>query len=226
MISKKMFANDIASELRRNMNQGTMLPGDRLPPERVLAENFSVARGTVRNAIQQLESEGLVETRAGSGSYVAGKVKKSATELINDATPLELIDARFALEPHMCRLAVLNAKSSDFSRLDDLLSRMDECVDDPIKFSELDTEWHTAIAESTKNQLLVWMVNQVNNVRNQDQWQMMRHLTLNPGTIQQYNTQHRQIFNAIRAREPERAAQLMKSHLESARLSLTRSADT
>ena len=52
----------------------------------------------------------------------------------------------------------------------------------------------------------------------------MRHLTLNETTIARYNTQHRQILNAIRTREPERVATLMKEHLETARLSLTRAA--
>ncbi len=223
---KRVGANTIASELRRGMSQGNLMPGDRLPPERVLADQFMVARGTVRSAIRQLEEEGLVETRAGSGTYVAGKPKDMTNEVISNASPLELIDARFALEPHMCRLAVLNAKTSDFDRLDELLVQMDAAENDPVRFSELDTEWHSYLAQTTGNHLLIWIVSQINSVRNQEQWKLMRHLTLNANTIKTYNTQHREIVNAIRAREPERAARLMKEHLEAARLSLTRSVAT
>ena len=59
-----------------------------------------------------------------------------------------------------------------------------------------------------------------------DEWTRMRHLTLDEGIIAQYNGQHRELLNAIRSREPERAAAKMKEHLETARLSLTRAADT
>ena len=76
------------------------------------------------------------------------------------------------------------------------------------------------------NGLLIWIIDQIANVRAQDDWTRMRHLTLDTRTINQYNAQHRQILNAIRTREPERAANIMKEHLETARLSLTRAAET
>ena len=86
--------------------------------------------------------------------------------------------------------------------------------------------FHTLLAESTGNSLLVWMMGQINSVRIQDEWARMRQLTLNRETIIAYNDQHRQILAAIRLREPERAANAMKEHLEGARLSLTRAAAT
>jgi len=70
------------------------------------------------------------------------------------------------------------------------------------------------------------MISQINAVRNQDQWSRMRRITLNGTTIARYTKQHRQALEAIRARSPEQAATLMKEHLETARLSLTRSAST
>ncbi len=70
------------------------------------------------------------------------------------------------------------------------------------------------------------LIGQITSVRELDEWRRMRHLTLNEGIITQYNSQHRQILNAIRTREPARAANLMKEHLETARLSLTRAAAT
>ena len=73
---------------------------------------------------------------------------------------------------------------------------------------------------------MIWIVSQINSVRNQEQWSRMRHLTLNASTISQYNLQHRQILEAIRSREPELAASYMQQHLEAVRLSLTRAAST
>ena len=224
--NKKLSSSDLTRLLRQTIANGEFSPQDRLPSERVLSERFGTARGTVRSALAKLEREGVVETRPGSGTYVVGEEGMVTNQIVANASPLELIDSRFALEPHSCRLAVLNARGADFEKLDALMDEMENAADNPAKFSELDTRFHALIAETTGNSLLIWIVAQINSVRNQEQWSLMRHLTLNKEMIHQYNLQHREIIAAIKSREPERAAQLMKNHLESARLSLTRSAAT
>lgn len=224
-------ANEIAGLIRQEITGGILAPRERLTPERELAGAYGVSRGTVREALNQLSSEGLVEIRRGSGTYVtAGTAVPdntiSISGIIEDTRPLELIDARFALEPHLCRLAVLHARQSDLNEMEDLLIAMEKNVSDQIEFSNADKKFHTMLAKSTGNSLLVWMMSQIDDVRNQEEWLRMRHLTLSTDTMLIYNRQHRRILNAIRAREPERAASLMKEHLETARLSLTRAADT
>ncbi len=219
-------AAEIAANLRRDIAKGALTARERLAPERELAAQFNVARGTVREALTRLAEEGLVEIRPGSGTYVTEQQPSETSSAILNARPLELIDARFAIEPHMCRLAVLHARRQDLDQLESFLEQMEDCAHDSVKFSQLDTSFHTLLAESTGNTLLIWVLSQINTVRGQEQWSRMRNLTLNEETINNYNIQHRQILNAIRTREPERAAVLMKEHLESARLSLTRSAAT
>lgn len=221
---RRIGAVDIAGMLRREITRGVYGARDRLPAERILADIHNVARGTVREALNQLAEQGLVDIRPGSGTYVADESAGDANPIIANASPLELVDARFALEPHICRLAVLHGRKGDFDRLEALLDEMEACVDDPDGFAEKDTEFHSILAETAGNSLLIWTVSQINKVRNREQWSRMRHLTLNATIIDNYNSQHRQVVNAIRTREPERAASLMKEHLETARLSLTRAA--
>ncbi len=222
----RLGSTEIAGHLRADIKHGQIALHDRLPPERTLAEKYKVARGTVREALNRLADEGLVEIRAGSGTYVTYDPEEAAHSVIMAARPLELIDARFALEPHICRLAVLHARSQDLDEMESLLEQMENCGDDMQLFSEADTQWHTRLAESTGNSLLIWIVGQINTVRNQPEWSNMRQITLNHEIVSVYNKQHRQILNAIRTREPEQAASLMKEHLETARLTLTRSAST
>ncbi len=74
--------------------------------------------------------------------------------------------------------------------------------------------------------MLIWVIGQINGVRRQEQWTRARHLTLNPVIINTYNKQHRLILESIKRREPERASLIMKEHLETARLSLTRAVGT
>jgi len=222
----KLGASDIAALIRREISKGNLHLHDRLPPERVLAETYGSARGTVRKALNLLEKEGFVEIRPGSGTYVVHQQENTNPGAIENATPLELMDTRFALEPHICRLAVLHGRRDDFDKLETLCTRMETLMDDPVIFSEIDTEFHRRLTECTRNGLLIWIIDQITNVRNQDDWSRMRHLTLDAGTINLYNVQHRQVLNAIRTREPERAANMMKEHLETARLSLTRASET
>ncbi len=190
-----------------------------------MAEAHGVARNTVREALARLAEEGFVVIRPGSGTYVAFQSESlMANKAIEQASPLELMDTRFALEPHICRLCVLHGRHASFDTLDSLCRRMEAALHDPVAFAEADTEFHWTLAETTGNRLLSWIINQINSVRSQDEWTLMRQLTLNEAMISQYNAQHRQILSAIRRREPERAASLMTEHLETARLSLTRAA--
>ncbi|MBZ0123095.1 MAG: winged helix-turn-helix domain-containing protein, partial [Roseovarius sp.] len=97
----KPGAAEIATLLRRAIASGTYMVNDRLPPERALAESHGVARGTVREALNRLAREGRVEIRPGSGSYVARAPAGDSMAAIGAANPLELMDARVAIEPHV-----------------------------------------------------------------------------------------------------------------------------
>ena len=223
---KRIGAAEIAAILRRKIFDGGLGYHERLPAERALSATYGVARGTVREAFNQLANDGLVEIRRGSGTYVLVDSFDPANSVIENTNPLELIDTRFALEPHICRLAVLYARPEELDRADELLAQMDNCINDIEGFSAADTAFHTLLAKTTGNQLLIWIVERINGVRNQEQWARMRRMTLTEKTISQYNLHHRQIIDAIRAREPEQAATAMQDHLGSARLSLTRVAST
>ncbi len=223
----KVGAADIAGIIRREITGGTYQLNERLPSSRQLAEKYNVARNTLREALLQLEREGMLVTRAGSGTYVTFETSQSgAVDAIRGASPLELIDARFALEPHICRLCVLHGRREDFDNLARLCDIMESSIDDPAAFAEADTAFHKGLSLATRNNLLIWIIDQITGVRALDEWTRMRHVTLDRNIIAKYNAQHRQILNAIRSREPERAANHMKDHLETARLSLTRAVET
>ncbi|RMD88799.1 MAG: FadR family transcriptional regulator [Alphaproteobacteria bacterium] len=215
---------DIAAAIRREISSGKLRRNERLPAERELAVQYGVARNTVRQALRRLEEEGFLEIRPGSGTYVIWAQAGAGHDAITSANPLELMDARFALEPHICRLCVLHGRRDDFERLERLCETMEASTSDPQGFSEADSDWHRVLAEATGNRLLIWVIHQINGVRGQEEWTRMRQLTLDEAMIRTYNTQHRAILDAIRLRDAERAASLMKEHLETARLSLTRAA--
>ena len=98
---RKLGASDIAGMIRREISNGNLQLHDRLPPERQLAEAYNVARGTIREALMQLMDSEWVTIRPGSGTYVTYQAEFSGSTPIQSANPLELMDARFALEPHI-----------------------------------------------------------------------------------------------------------------------------
>ena len=221
----KVGAGDIAVQLQRRITGGELLNGERLPPERAFAEQFGVSRGTVRDALRRLEEGGFVEKRPGSGTYVA--YSEVETESITRSTsPLELIDTRFALEPQIVRLAVLNATERALARAERALEVMERSEEDGDAFAVGDETFHLALAECTRNALLVWITGRVSEVRNNAEWARMRRITLTPAMVRRYNAQHREVFEAVRRRDAERAARAMRTHLELARKSLVDAASS
>lgn len=221
---EKMNAADIAGALRKQIASARFVQNDRLPPERTLAEQFGVARGTVREALKQLEEAGFVARRPGSGTYVTYSEKDEARSIVETTRPLELIDARFAVEPQMVRLAVLHGTEFDLSKAEAHLAAMENCGGDPATFADADERFHLALARCAHNALIYWMLEKMHEVRSHAQWARMRTLTLEPGIIALYNRQHRQILDTIRARDADTAARLMREHLETARRSLVQAA--
>jgi len=219
-----MTSSDIAGALRKQIETERFALNDRLPPERVLAERFGVARGTVREALKQLELGGLVERRAGSGTYVTWSDRGETRPIVEITRPLELVDARLAMEPHMCRLAVLHATEVELAHLDTFLDSMQACETDPERFADIDEGFHRALAACTQNPLIEWIMDRMTEIKTHAQWARMRTLTLTPEMIRTYNAQHRAIVDAIRNRESETAASAMRAHLTSARRSLVEAA--
>jgi len=122
-------ASAIKSKLKRAIESGVYSHGDRLLPERELAASFKTARNTIRSALRQLEADGLVERRVGSGTFVNFDSKKTGSPLdINESmSPLQLIEARFAVEPYVTRLAAINATQNDLENMEVLINRLDAC---------------------------------------------------------------------------------------------------
>ncbi len=223
---KKIGARDISIKIRGDIIDGKIDFDEKLPSERTLAKFYGVSRGTVRSAQKNLEEQSYIIVKPGSGAFVSFERSKAIISPVENANPLELIDARFAIEPHICRLAILHGKREHFEKLDSYMTLMEKNPDRTKEFAIADTNFHKTLAESTGNNLLIWIISQITAARSLPEWTKARNLTLNSEIVSLYNLQHRNILNSLIAREPELAASAMKEHLETARLSLTRASGT
>jgi DNA-binding FadR family transcriptional regulator len=209
----------ISAHLRNAIEAGTYSDGDQLPPERELAVTFRAARSTVRRALDQLERAGLVSRKLGSGTFVtaSGLGSPAAGDVIDVISPLQLIDARSAVEPVTTRLAVLNATRRDLTDMDAVLTRAEACGNDKDEFSKWDAEFHLLIARASRNPLLLIFYKQINIVRLHAQWDAMKEKILTPDVIADYHVQHRGIYQAVDQRDAQLAEALITAHLGKAR---------
>jgi len=214
----------ISAYLQRAIETGAYGEGDRLPPERELAATFQAARSTVRRALDQLEKAGLVSRRLGSGTFVGATTaaNRKTHDLADQVSPIQLIEARLAVEPFTTRLAVLHATRRNLDDMELVLNHAEESLADKDDFSKWDGEFHLLIAHASGNPLLINVYRQINNVRLHAQWDAMKEKILTPDVVTAYNRQHRAIFNALNERDAQGAYALITEHLEKAREDLVK----
>jgi DNA-binding FadR family transcriptional regulator len=210
----------IASRLQQAILDGTYPYGVRLPAERDLATHFEAARSTVREALRQLEERSLVVRRVGSGTFVDHRPSPDGNYIAEQTSPLELIEVRLGLEPRIARLAAVNATARDLDRMAEALERVEAAGNDGEVFSIADERFHLLLAECTRNPLMIWLYQQINDVRSHRQWNTMKGKILTPPRIAEYNRQHRQLYEALRSRDVEAAVATIETHLERARRDL------
>ena len=120
----------------------------------------------------------------------------------------------------MTRLAVLNATDTEIKMLGSILNDLEQCRDDKEAFSRHDSIFHEWLARSSKNPLMLHLYQQINAVRGHDQWDAMKNKILSPEEIDEYNRQHRALFEAIERRDIAAAVKQINDHLEKARQDL------
>ena len=210
----------IAAQLRRSILEGVYAFSDRLPAERHLAEAFSVSRGTIREALRRLEELGMVTREIGSGTFITYREFSEQAAIADVTSPLELIDVRFGIEPQMVRLAISNATAIDIERLHKALARVEATQNNPESFTLADSEFHLSLAECTRNRLMVWLYQLINETRTHSQWVSMKDRILTSERIAKYNAQHRKLYNAIASRDIDTALATIYEHLDRARTDL------
>ncbi len=210
-------ATTIVAELKEAIEGGAYGHGQRLPAERTLAEHYGASRTTVREALAQLEADGLVIRKVGSGTFVNWPTGRFSGDIANVTSPLELMEVREAIEPHLAKMAVVHASANDLDLLEETLLELEACNGDQAAFASADERFHLALAEATSNPLMAWIYGQINDVRCHDQWNAMKGKVLSKEAIAVYNRQHRALVDAIRRRDAKAAVAVVNEHLQRAR---------
>jgi DNA-binding FadR family transcriptional regulator len=205
------LGNLIYRQIFEGIKRGTFEPGDKLPTERRLMGQFGAARNTVRKAISRLVEDGLIQRTIGSGTYVAA-VPAAPGPDGSSVSPLDVLEARMAVEPGFADLLVARATEEDFRRMQEHLDRQERAKDQR-SFREAGYAFHLEIARATRNPLIVRIYEMIIETRAQAGWDKLRRLNESPESREAQIASNLRVLAALRERDTVRARHLMRSHV-------------
>ena len=203
----------VAGQISSWIGDNGLQAGDRLPPERELAQRLGVSRATLSQALVALEVIGVVEVRHGDGTVVTAGHGQSAriVEAIRshaDRLP-EIIETRDALETKIASLAAARRTDDDLARMDDALASMEADIEAGGRGVEGDERFHGAVTAASHSLLLARLMGEISDLIRETRLESLGQ----PGRPQDSLAGHRAIAAAIRAGDPDAAAAAMHDHV-------------
>ena len=213
------LADNLVARFERSIHSGEMPPGSRFPTEKTITEDFNVSRTVVREAFARLSARGLLESRRGSGAYVADGARYRAFQVTADEMTeiedvLRLLEMRLGFEVEMADLAARRRTDDDLAAMRRSLAAMEDSSD--VDSSVVaDAAFHAAIATATGNDyfvrfsdfLGVRMIPSRRMYLQADPFQTHQHYA------RMINRDHEAIYAAIEARDPAKARRAARQHM-------------
>ena len=214
-MQKESLVNKLVREILARIFSGEYPVESRLPPERMLSEEFQTSRGTVRQALSSLAELGVITIRHGSGAYVQEFLKKGIPSIylppeIAAVSLEDILHARKAIETVAGELACGKASASDLKKLDVLTETMEQEMNDLPMFLKHDMTFHETIVRAGGNRPLIKAFKSIREYfryfqvftsrRSDDERRAIDH--------------HRNIVDALHHRDPQATSQAIRNHLD------------
>ena len=219
-IRPKKLSEEIVDQIKELISRGELKPGQRIPSERELASFLGVSRPSVREAIMVLEAMGFLESRQGGGTYVRSLADVTMADPLasmverRDPRMLHaLTEVRIGLETWSAYLAAKRAEDSEIERLKELYAIMVDGASSGGWDAEIDAEFHLTITAATHNTLQVHVLDTIQSLFQTTIMVALSEFYSKEGYIELLLNHHREIMEAIAARDPERARDKMMEHL-------------
>jgi GntR family transcriptional repressor for pyruvate dehydrogenase complex len=226
-IETKRKSVHVAEQIADAIRLKVFRAGDRLPAERVIAEEMGVSRPSVREALSALQLVGVLETRAGDGTYVVKEPdrREAALSLLEgQESPVEALEARRALERTIVQMAATRAGPAELDTMEGALNTLRVAAGgrDYEAFTTANGPFHLAIVRMAGNEVLERGIRPLIDVMQHRLAQEMRRRDYTRDG-QFFNTMlgvHEEIYRALRDRDPARAAEAMDRHFDAIEASL------
>ena len=220
-IRQPKLSDVIEQELERLIVEGTLAPGQQLPPERELAKQFDVSRPSIREAIQRLEAKRLLTRRQGGGTFVSENIWKSFSDpLLNllsshSETQLDLLESRHAMEGISAYFAALRGTDEDFARIQACQEKIRGAQDkgDIEAESAAVMAFLIALTEAAHNVVLLHIVRSLAPLLEQNVLENLKLLHRRKDVVEKVSIHRANIVDAIVSGQPEQAREMSHSHL-------------
>ncbi|MCD6570269.1 MAG: FadR family transcriptional regulator [Deltaproteobacteria bacterium] len=212
---REIISEKIVARILTLIKERQLRPGDRLPPERELAQMMGVSRPSLREALRALQIMNIIENRQGSGHYITSLEPERLVEhfdivfALDDSTYLELFQARRILETGIAEQAAMNITEEEIAELERHVSEAEKLLDDAEAFLQADLDLHNAILRTSKNRILKLFMRSVNQLSVYSRRRTGDFPEIRRQTIQD----HRTIVQALKSRDPQKARAAMLQHL-------------
>jgi GntR family transcriptional repressor for pyruvate dehydrogenase complex len=221
-INTDRVAEAIVRQAEELILQGVLRPGDRLPSEREMAEQLDVSRPTLREALAELESRGLITTRPGGGTFIADILGSAfAPPLIelfasHDAALFDYLAFRRDLEGLAAERAAQHATDVDLEIIDGVFKRMEAAAGKrkPDEEAAIDAEFHMAIVEAAHNVVMLHMMRSLYDLLVRGVWYNRNAVYEARASRAALLDQHRAIRDAVCTRNPQAARKAIENHLD------------
>lgn len=225
------ISDAVASTLERRILEGSLKPGDRLPPERELATELGVSRPSLREAIQKLASRGMVQSRQGGGTYVTAALEKSFLDPWQDMMGSypnlreDMLEFRRMLEGQAAEWAAERATDADLQRLSQAFKTLQTTFEthDTEKRSDADIAFHQAIGDASHNVLIGHLSAALLRLMHDNIRLNLGELKSVPAADNLLLSQHTAIHNAIVEHRPQAARAAAETHIDFVRETLAHS---
>lgn len=214
----------VLDRIEEQIASGRLRAGDRLPAERDLAAALGVSRVAVREAMRVLQAMGLISQGTGSGrdsgTILTAAPAEALTRLIRMHVLVasvgsgDLVSARVTLERESARLAARAATADDHAQLADCLKIMEASGISVEEFNDADTAFHVAIARASGNVLVAELTTALRNAMRSPLLERLRSQPDFAVTAGRLSAEHRGVYDALVARDGEKAADLVQAHIE------------
>lgn len=216
LTKQQSVAEVISDKILDLLRQRELQPGDKLPPERELAEMLGVSRPSLREALRALSIMKIIEVRQGDGTYVSELRPEDLVEhlefvfVLDDSTLLQLFEARKVVEVGNVALAAQRITDEEITELEACLQRSERLVNEPDLFVQADLELHEIITKAARNPMLNRFMASISTLVAVSRQKTGRVA----GVTEQAAADHRRIVAALKARDPQAARNAMLQHLE------------
>ncbi len=211
-VTRQRLYEQVLAQLREHVAAAGLRAGDRLPPERELAERLGVSRNSIKQAIVVLEVQGLVDIRHGGGTYLLKDTLNAepVAALVERRKRLpDVLDAREALETKLAELAAVRRTDADLASIDKALDAMAEQVAAGQLGEDGDRQFHEAVTAAAHSELLAEFMREIAPQVAESRHESLQEANRPPRSL----AQHRKIADAIRVRDPGAAVRAMRSHV-------------